>query len=152
MNEMMINNDNQAKALARLVENVARMTHRQGYSNSLNPAQWNALRYFGRASEEACTVMHFARHHGTTKGTASRTVAALVEKRFVRRRPSTTDRRKHFLELTQSGLDLLAQDPILPLETAFQSVDDEHRVATARTLEHVIRHLFEDKAEMHPAV
>ena len=96
------------RAVAELIKQLGRCAYGEAFTEGLNPAQCTALRYFGRANRFSRTVSAFALYHGTTRGTASQTVKALVEKGYLRRRPVKTDHRTFRLELT-------APRPILPL-------------------------------------
>ncbi len=91
------------RGLARLIEQVGKAAYNLGYTPGLNPAQWAALRYFDEATIERRTVTGFAQFQGTTKGTASQTVAALVRKGYLRRVGDKQDRRVHRLVITDEG-------------------------------------------------
>jgi hypothetical protein len=49
-----------AQVTAEVMEQIALMSYGQGYSDGLRPAQWAALRYFGRAEAQARTVGRYA--------------------------------------------------------------------------------------------
>ena len=113
-----------------------------GFTPGLNPAQWAALRYFDEATIERRTVTGFAQFQGTTKGTASQTVAALVRKGYLRRVGDKQDRRVHRLVLTDDSQALLKGDPLQQLSTALESLTQEERWALAVNMEKVLRQLI----------
>lgn len=100
------------RGLARLIEQVGKAAYNLGFTPGLNPAQWAGLRYFDEATTERRTVTGFAQFQGTTKGTASQTVAALVRKGYLRRVGDKQDRRVHRLVLTDESQVLLRADPL----------------------------------------
>jgi DNA-binding MarR family transcriptional regulator len=77
------------RVVAELVEQLGHCACSEAFQGGLNPAQWSALRYIERANRFSRTVSAFARYHGTTRGTASQTIRALVQKGFLRRRPAS---------------------------------------------------------------
>lgn len=131
-----------SRGLARLIEQVGKACYNLGYTPGLNPAQWAALRYFFEATTDRRTVTGFANFQGTTKGTASQTVAALVRKGYLRRVADKNDRRVHRLILTQEGEALLQGDPLQILADAVEKLEEEDRWALAVTMEKVLRDLI----------
>lgn len=123
-----------AWAVAERLERLARVPFTGSFSHGLNPAQWSALRYLANAGRAASTVTAFARFHGTTKGTASQTVSALVNKGHLLRHASPTDRRIVHLEVTESGRALLKTDPLERLAAACATLPEEERAALASTV------------------
>jgi DNA-binding MarR family transcriptional regulator len=71
--------------------------------NEIRSGQWAVLRYLVRAGSHARTISHVAKHHGVSGATASRPVAALPRKGFVRVKPDHVDRRVLRIEVTASG-------------------------------------------------
>ena len=130
------------RGLARLIEQVGKAAYNLGYTPGLNPAQWAALRYFDEATHERQTVTGFAQFQGTTKGTASQTVAALVRKGYLRRVGDKQDRRVHRLVLTEEGEGLLRGDPLQQLSRALESLTQEERWSLAVSMEKVLRQLI----------
>ncbi len=130
------------RGLARLIEQVGKAAYNLGYTPGLNPAQWAALRYFEEATIERRTVTGFAQFQGTTKGTASQTVAALVRKGYLRRVSDKQDRRVHRLMITDEGQNLLKVDPLQDLSKALETLEQEERWALAVSMEKVLRQLI----------
>ncbi len=115
-----MNNPNEAGDIAEAIDRIARVIRAGRFNGGLNPAQWEALRYLGRCNRFSNTPTALAAFLGATKGTVSQTVSALARKGLVgkRRRADRTPERLLALELTQSGEDLLARDPISDIEAA----------------------------------
>ena len=131
-----------SRSLARLIEQVGKACYNLGYTLGLNPAQWAALRYFQETTTDQCTVTGFANFQGTTKGTASQTVAALVRKGYLKRVADKKDRRVHRLVLTPEGEAMIAQDPLQALADAVEKLEEQDRWALAINMERVLRELI----------
>lgn len=121
---------------------VLRTTASLAFTEGLNPAQWAALRYFAQATPSARSVVAFARYHGTTKGTASQTIAALLKKGFLERHRSVQDRRAVSLILTESGRTVLANDPLNELADAIACLSEPNHRAMAEGLDQLLRTLL----------
>src|SRR3546814_9662046 len=93
------------------------------YRSALKPAQWSALRYFGRAAARQRTLTDFARFHATTLGTASQTLSTLQRKGLIARSASPTDRRRADVQLTRKGRALLKQDTLDIVRGHLQQLD-----------------------------
>lgn len=131
-----------SRGLARLIEQVGKACYNLGYTPGLNPAQWAALRYFQETTVDRRTVTGFANFQGTTKGTASQTVAAMVRKGFLERVADKNDRRVHRLVLTEEGENLIAQDPLQALASAVDQLEEQERWALAVNMEKVLRQII----------
>ena len=129
------------QALAQLLESAATALHLAGFKDGLQPVHWVALRYFDRCNPSAATVIQFSNHHGTTRGTASKTISLLVAKGLLVREDDEEDRRRHFLRVTGQGRDILAHDPLGPVIATLDDLPDADRLGLARSLEKVIRTL-----------
>lgn len=134
-----------ARATAEVMAQVLRSTSSLAFSEGLNPAQWSALRYFAHAAGSARSVVAFARYHGTTKGTASQTIAALEKKGLVVRERSLQDRRTSSLIVTDSGRAALESDPINALAQAIAGLSDHHHRVMAEGLDQLLRVLLSDR-------
>lgn len=136
-----------ARATAEVMAQVLRITASLAFTEGLNPAQWAALRYFAQANASARSVVAFARHHGTTKGTASQTIAALQKKGLLDRQPSREDRRSVTMNLTEHGRAILAHDPLNELAEAIAGLDTSQHDALADGLDQVLRTLLARRAQ-----
>ena len=131
-----------SRGLARLIEKVGKACHNLGYTPGLNPAQWAALRYSKETTADRRTVTGFANFQGTTKGTASQTVTALVRKGHLEKVADKNDRRVHRLMLTQTGEELLIKDPLQALADAIDKLEEQDRRALSVNMEKVLRDLL----------
>jgi DNA-binding MarR family transcriptional regulator len=122
------------RAIAELLAGISGRSYNRGFTAGLHAAQWEALRYFARANESARTVTSFADARGTTQGTATQTVTALVKKGLLMRRQRSDDLRSRQLDLTDHGRDLLASDPLQALVDAVAGLSGEDREALAQGL------------------
>ncbi|MGB0671511.1 MAG: MarR family winged helix-turn-helix transcriptional regulator [Rhodospirillales bacterium] len=127
-----------ATGLARLIDQISRNTFNDAFHRNLNPAQWQCLRYFQRAGDRGRTVSDFALAQGTTKGTASRTVSALIGKGFLAKEANPRDARSSLVKLTLAGSDLLADDPLLRLAASLDRLETEKKDALADALAQVL--------------
>ena len=100
------------------------------------------MRYFQETTVDRRTVTGFANFQGTTKGTASQTVAAMVRKGFLERVADKNDRRVHRLVLTEEGENLLTQDPLQALASAVDQLEEQERWALAVNMEKVLRQII----------
>lgn len=104
-----------------LLERIGRLLRGARHrADLLNPAQWEALRYLGKANRYSRTPTALTRYLGSTKGTVSQTVIALERKGLVRRTDDPRDRRGVRLGLTPRGRASLQRDPMVDM---LESVD-----------------------------
>jgi DNA-binding MarR family transcriptional regulator len=136
------------QAVAWLVHQVGRLLHSRSFSAGLNPAQWNALRYLSSANESACTVTAFARHHMTSKGTASETFRSLAGKGLVAQGSDGGDSRLKIFRPTASGLAVLKSDPLRQMGETLRVAASDDLDATARVMEVILRAMLEGTEEV----
>lgn len=134
------------QTLAELVEQLGHCACSEAFKSGLNPAQWAALRYFERANRFSRTVSGFAEYHGTTRGTASQTIRALVHKGFLRRLPAKHDQRSFRLDLTERAGQILASDPIGEFVSAAGALPPGQCSALARGLRTILDQVLEQRA------
>lgn len=108
-----------------LINRLGRTLHCLQFSEGLNPAQWEALRYFARANRYSRTPSALADYLGTTKGTVSQTIKALEAKGLVDRVPHNRDRRAVLLQTTPAGDATLERDPMKRIELLAGDLVDE---------------------------
>jgi len=128
----------QSTDVAVLLNRLSRIAHAMQFSHGLNPAQWEALRYIGRANRYSASPTALADYVGSTKGTVSQTLIALEAKGFVSRIREDCDRRKVMLVLTEAGRLLLEEDPLCQLSNAAGAVDDDGRSQVADGLRAIL--------------
>jgi DNA-binding MarR family transcriptional regulator len=127
------------RALAALLRHLVALSEPERTCGGLTPAQWGALRYFGRANRFSRTISAFADYNGTARGTASQTVKALERKGFITRTRVDQDRRSSRIDLTDSGRAKLKEDPAEVLNQAIESLPETERQALDQSLERLIR-------------
>jgi len=125
--------------IAELVDRLGRMAHGLQYASGLNPAQWEALRFIGRANRYSRSPGAIARYLGTTRGTVSQTLIALEAKGYVRRLKCGADRRALTVDLTDSGRALIEKDPLCLVLQAVDTLDCEAQSQLADGLETLAR-------------
>jgi len=114
-----------ASEVAELLDRLRRAAQAIQFVHGLNPAQWEALRFLGRANRYSRSPSTLAEYLGTTKGTASQTLRALEGKGYVRRCRDCNDRRGVSLELTAEGRALLLRDPMLGIARAVEALPED---------------------------
>jgi DNA-binding MarR family transcriptional regulator len=127
--------------LTDLLDRIQRMTRGLQYAHGLNPAQWDALRYVARVNSYSRTPGALAQFLGTTKGTASQTIAALEKKGLLTLCADPADKRVRRIVLTVDGEALLARDPLLCLDLAARKLAPETADAMALGLGQLARDL-----------
>jgi DNA-binding MarR family transcriptional regulator len=110
--------DDVTERVAGLAERLGRMARTRSFSGGLNPAQWDALRYLARCNRFSNSPGAVAQFLGSTKGTVSQTVTALVRKGMVDKRRRSDRPRSVELVLTERGRRMLASDPLADFEAA----------------------------------
>ena len=94
-----------------VLERLARLMRAAEHEGDLNPAQWEALRYVGRANRFSNSPGALTQYLAATKGTVSQTVIALEKKGLVAKGPRHEEPRSVTLTLTEPGAAMLARDP-----------------------------------------
>jgi DNA-binding MarR family transcriptional regulator len=102
----------EALEAAQLIGRLGRLARAGEQAERLNPAQWDALRYLARANRFSRTPAALAFYLASTRGTVSRTLAALESKCYVSRGASRRDGRSIEFVLTAKARQALARDPL----------------------------------------
>jgi DNA-binding MarR family transcriptional regulator len=121
----------QAETLAGLLSHLGRAGEPDRACGGLTGAQLSALRYLARANPMSRTASALAAYQGTTRGTVSQTVKALVRAGYVTRTSSQADKRSVRLDLTDAGWAKLAQAPSDRLVAALAQLPTDKRAALA---------------------
>lgn len=113
-----------------LINRLARLDAAATWEEALNPAQIAALEYLARANRFSRAPSHVADYLGTTRGTMSQTLKALVRKGYIKERRSETDKRSISCDLTEEGRIIAARrsallDAIDGLPDAAQATLDD---------------------------
>ena len=111
--------------VALLLGRFARVAREMQFSQGLNPAQWESLRFMARANRYSRSPGALAAYLGTTKGTASQTLIVLEQKGLVERLRHGRDRRQVQIQLTPRGQKMLAKDPLAVIEKAAACMSNE---------------------------
>lgn len=120
--------NSQAVLSAELIERLGRLLRAERHAQSLNPVQWEALRYLARCNRFSNTPSALAAYLQATKGTVSQTLNALERKGLIARLSDPASARIVRLALTNAGRKLSAKDPLLGLADAIDSLP-EYRAA-----------------------
>lgn len=131
------------EAAAEILEKISQVSYSMGFSGGLRPAQWNALRYFGKSENSVRTVGHFAKFNMTTPSSASQTINALVMRNILKRSPVSGDRRTYRVDLTETGRRLLEHDPLHHLVEAIAEMPEHHRFDFAEHLQFLLQRMLE---------
>ena len=115
--------------IADLLDRLGRLAHTLHFSDGLNPAQWEALRFLAKANRYSRTPGALAEFLGITKGTASQTLIALEAKGYVQRSRCARDRRSVDIVLTDKGSEILIKDPLCRLRDATVDLSPAQRSA-----------------------
>lgn len=86
-----------------LINRLGRLDAAQVWDGALNPAQRAALDYLARANRFSRAPSQVAEFLGTTRGTASQTLKALLRKGFVTEGRSAIDKRWVSFQVTAAG-------------------------------------------------
>ena len=124
--------------VARLLDQLTRLARGLQFADGLNPAQWDCLRFIGRANAHSRTPGAIATFLGTTKGTASQTIIALEGKGYVRRERDACDRRVSRLAITGEGEEMLQHDPLLTVRQAAERLPHGMAETLADGLEQLV--------------
>jgi DNA-binding MarR family transcriptional regulator len=137
-----MSNSRAAQEAAQLIERLERLARLGESTVRLNPAQWDALRYFARANRFSRTPAALAAYLASTRGTVSRTLVSLETKGYLMRGQSERDGRSVEFGLTRKGETALRSDPIVDLasdiEAALGAESGDLVVRLQRTLANAI--------------
>lgn len=132
--------------IATLVDRLSRIAHSLQFSEGLNPAQWNALRFLSKANKYSTSPGVLADYLGCTKGTISQTLISLESKGLIERIRCDEDRRKVRLGLTEAGQAILQNDPLHRIERASAGVPLPHRESMVAAMTQMVDDLCPNHA------
>ncbi|MFV1635860.1 MULTISPECIES: MarR family winged helix-turn-helix transcriptional regulator [Phaeobacter] len=92
-----------------LINRLARIDSAAGWTGDLNPTQRAALEYLIEANQFSRSPSHVAEYLGTTRGTMSQTLKALVRKGYAAERRQKSDQRSISYELTEAGVTAVTE-------------------------------------------
>lgn len=120
------------------LERLARLIRAREHDDDLNPAQWEALRYLGRANGFSNSPGALTQYLGATKGTISQTVMALERKGFITKAAREGEKRSVSLMLTAKGKAVLARDPWKKLASGIDDLGGKTRRRLAKGLKELL--------------
>lgn len=119
-----------------LISRLARLDGAETWSDALNPAQIAALEYLSRANRFSRAPSHVAEYLGTTRGTMSQTLKALMRKGYVSETRSDADKRSIRYDLTAEGSAVLARSTALA--GAIESLPECERHVLSKSLSTIL--------------
>ena len=119
-----------------MINRLARLDALHAWSDDLNPTQIAVLEYLSQANRFSRSPSHVAAYLGTTRGTVSQTLKALVRKGYAGERQSRVDKRSISFDLTDAGRELLLN------ETAVENTLRQLRAGDADQLESMLREIL----------
>jgi DNA-binding MarR family transcriptional regulator len=122
-----------------LLERLTRLMQAAEHEGDLNPAQWQALRYVGRANRFSNSPGALTQYLGATKGTVSQTVIALEKKGLLAKSPRPEAKRSIALTLTAAGEAMLASDPWQRLDADIDRLGAKTRKRFAKGLRELLQ-------------
>lgn len=123
-----------------LINRLARMDASSNRTGDINPVQRAALDYLARANRFSRAPSHVADYLGTTRGTMSQTLKALVQKGHIEEERLASDRRSICYSLTSEGRKTAAEGHLF--EQALTSFDDDFLHTLGDGLETLLRHML----------
>ena len=96
-----------------LINRLARLDGADSWAGDVNPAQHAALEYLRDANQFSRKPSHVAEYLGTTRGTMSQTLKALLRKGYVQEERSPSDKRSIFYTLTKHGSAIVTDKKLL---------------------------------------
>lgn len=129
------------------LERLSRLMRAAEFGDGLNPAQWEALRYLGRANRFSNSPGALTRYLGATKGTISQTVKALERKKLIAKAERPGEKRSIVLTLTEAGRQMMAKDPWSALAPSIEALGGK----TKRRMDKGVAELLAQEISRHSA-
>ncbi len=124
--------------IAHSLERLGRIMRAAEHDGGLNPAQWEGLRYLGRANRFSNSPGALTRYLGATKGTVSQTLKALERKGFIAKSARPGVKRSIILTVTEKGQQALGADPWNSLAKITEELGGKTRRRLAKGLQEVL--------------
>ena len=123
-----------------LINRLARMDASSNWDGDINPAQRAALDYLAQANRFSRAPSHVADYLGTTRGTMSQTLKALVQKGHIEEERVASDRRSISYSLTAKGRKTVAEGVLFA--QALTALDGDFLESLGDGLETVLRRML----------
>ncbi len=126
-----------ANHIRALVSRLTRLDASDTWGDDLNPAQISALEYLSCANRFSRAPSHVAEYLGTTRGTMSQTLKALMRKGYVSEARSEADKRSIRYDLTETGFAVAGRTAALT--EAIAALPADRQTDLAETLSTVLK-------------
>lgn len=121
--------ESEKNTILEMLERIGRLTQAEQWTNDLNPTQLAALKYLARANCFSRAPSHVADYLGTTRGTVSQTLKALVRKGLIEEVRSEQDRRSIRYDLREGYEQALDFDTSIAKTVAQMDEDEQQRLS-----------------------
>jgi DNA-binding MarR family transcriptional regulator len=122
-----------------LLERLSRIINNDAAVSSLKPAQWEALRYLGKANRFSRTPSALTAYMGVTKGSVSQTINALERKELIEKATVIGDKRSVTIVLSPSGEEMLEEDPLQIFSKAIEQLPHHEAAKLNDLLESLLK-------------
>lgn len=134
--------ESEKHTIMEMLERIGRLTQSEQWTNDLNPTQLAALKYLARANRFSRAPSHVADYLGTTRGTVSQTLKALVRKGLIAEVRSVQDRRSIRYDLQTGHEQALDIDTSIAKTVAQMANDEQQKLSES------LRHLLSTTLKM----
>jgi DNA-binding MarR family transcriptional regulator len=131
------------RLIAELIDRLGRLNAAEEWNGPLNPSQFAALSYLGRANRFSRAPSHVANYLATTRGTASQTLKALARKELIAEFKPEEDKRSIRYNVTEDGRALLAAQSAM--SNAIGALDEMNSTALQEGLTALVLKLLEQR-------
>lgn len=122
---------------ALLIERLVRDAYSERGPGAITPLQWAILRALGRSEGNSASQGWISRFVNVTAAPVSRSIRALERHGAVISQRDPQDGRQVIVALTESGYELLKNDPILTISRRISGLDGDQKVALRDALQHL---------------
>ena len=119
-----------------IINRLARIDASQAWHEDLNPTQIAVLEYLSRANRFSRSPSHVASFLGSTRGTVSQTLKALVRKGYVAEHQSSIDKRSISFDVSKSGSALLKNKSTI--EKSLSQLDSDKAIELEAVLRDIL--------------
>lgn len=134
-------NNPRARLIRFLISRLARLDNAMSWTDELNPTQSDVLGYLARSNRFSRSPSHIADYMGTTRGTMSQTLKALVRKGYIRDLKSPQDKRSISFGLTEKGQQVVVDETLL--ETSISQMLPDQAVALELGLKSILNEILQ---------
>lgn len=133
----------QTRLTADLIDRLARLNAAEEWNGPLNPSQYAALAYLGRANRFSRAPSNVADYLATTRGTASQTLKALARKDLIAETRQAEDKRSIRYDLTRAGQQML--ETHASITNAIETLPPETAAALHTGLKDLVRMILDQR-------